>query len=321
LTETPYQHHVLAIAAGSVFVWIDVSDYSNGAQAAAAVSALLDSIRIRMARDSKASERHLNAIRDLRIKPWDTVNPIKLSGSAVRDTERLRDRGFMPAVRVAAGFGELEISASANGSNVVIGTNSGYANSTDSGATFTAGAAPTPFGGITTRGDPSTGYGVTGSFYLSYIGNPAGGGAGANSFNGCTLPVAASTDGGATWNFRGNARQCSNNVSATSNCFADQEHIAADARNAGGSGTSVVRYSEPIRYTPYGGSTPRRRRAAAQPRAMVFEPKTRVSLWSPALRVQSTVGGTGRLRRRLSRRCRLSIIPKSRWDVTVASTP
>jgi hypothetical protein len=127
-----------------------------------------------MARDSKASERHLNAIRDLRIKPWDTVNPIKLSGSAVRDTERLRDRGFMPAVRVAAGFGELEISASANGSNVVIGTNSGYANSTDSGATFTAGAAPTPFGGITKRGDPSTGYGVKWIF-LSLIYREPGG--------------------------------------------------------------------------------------------------------------------------------------------------
>jgi hypothetical protein len=241
LTETPYQHHVLAVAAGSIFIVIDVSDYSNGAKGppAAAVSSLLESIRIPVRKDARASERELKTIRDLRIKPWDTLNPLKLPDSVVRDTVRLADRGLSPAQFVVGSFGELELSAAPDGSSVVMGTNNGYANSTDFGATFTAGAGVTPFAGITTRGDPSTAYGVTGSFYLSYIGNPNGSGSGVNAFNGCTLPVAASTDRGATWNFRGNARQCSANVSAASNCFADQEHIAADARNAGAIGRAV----------------------------------------------------------------------------------
>ena len=48
--------------------------------------------------------------------------------------------GFKPAVlAMAAGLGgELEITASPSGRNVVIGTNSGYANSTDFGETFTS---------------------------------------------------------------------------------------------------------------------------------------------------------------------------------------
>jgi hypothetical protein len=224
---------VLALAAGSVFISIDVKDFSNGGEAASAVSALLDSVVVPKAPDPNASERELGVIRDLRTKPWGEVNPIKLPLSGIRDIDRLRVRGFKPAVLAVPGAGELEITASPSGRNVVIGTNSGYANSTDFGATFTLGAGATPFGVIVTRGDPSTAYGVTGSFYLSYLGNPSGGGAGANSFNGCTVPVAASSDGGVTWNFRGDARQCSNNVSAASNCFADQEHIAADARNVG----------------------------------------------------------------------------------------
>jgi hypothetical protein len=242
LTDTPYRHHVLAIAAGSVFISIDVSDFSNGGEAASAVPALLDSVVVPNAPDPKASERELGVIRDLRTKPWGDVNPIKLPLSGIRDIERLRDRGFKPAVLAVRGAGELEITASPSGRNVVIGTNSGYARSTDFGATFTPGAGATPFSpgavatpslGIQTRGDPSTAYGVTGSFYLFYLGNPSGGGTGANSFNGCTVPVAASSDGGVTWNFRGDARQCSSNLSATSNCFPDQEHIAADARNLG----------------------------------------------------------------------------------------
>jgi hypothetical protein len=233
LTETPYRHHVLAIAAGSLFISIDVSDFSNGKEAASAVSKLLDSIAVPTARDPTASERELGVIRDLRIKSWDEVNPIKLPASRTGELKKLREMIGKPAVLAVPGFGELEITASTSGREVVIGTNSGYANSTDFGATFTRGAGRTPFGGVTTWGDPSTAYGVSGSFYLSYLATPAGGGVGANSFNGCTVPVAASSDGGATWNFRGNARQCSANVSAGPNCFADQEHIAADARNAG----------------------------------------------------------------------------------------
>ena len=181
MTEVPYRHQVLAIAAGSVFITIDVSDYSNGGDAARPISSLLDSITIPKAKKPEANARDLDVIRGIRTKPWDEVNPIKLPEYAVRDVARLRDRGFKPPVLAVTGLGELEITASASGKNVVIGTNSGYANSTDFGTTFTAGAGTTPFAGITTRGDPSTGLGVTGAFYLSYLGNPAGGGAGANS--------------------------------------------------------------------------------------------------------------------------------------------
>lgn len=233
-TDTPYRHHVLAVAAGSAFISIDVSDYSNGGDAARAISALLDSVAIPRAKNPEANARELDVIRDIRTKPWDEVNPIKLPGTDIRNPfVRLRDRGVKPAVLAVTGLGELELTASAGGKNVVVGTNIGYANSTDFGTTFTAGIGATPFPGIVTRGDPSTGLGVTRAFYLSYLGNPSGGGTGANSFNGCTVPVAASTDGGTTWSYRGDARQCSSNVTATSNCFADQEHIAADGRNAG----------------------------------------------------------------------------------------
>jgi hypothetical protein len=230
VTENAYRHHVLAIAAGATFITVDISDYGS---ADGAVSALLDSVTIPTARDVKAGEREIATLRDLRNKPWDTVNPIQLPAVRRGDYPILIDRGFKPAVRVVGGTGEVEITASPNGRNIVVGTNSGYANSTDYGATFTLGAGATPFPVITTRGDPSTGYGVTGAFYMSYLGNPAGGGTGANAFNGCTVPVAASSDNGATWAFRGDARQCANTVSATSNCFADQEHITADARNPG----------------------------------------------------------------------------------------
>src|SRR6202171_2083509 len=120
-TDIPYVHHVLAIAAGSAFISIDVSDYSNGGDAAGAISALLDSVAIPKAKNPEANARELDAIRDIRTKPWDQVNPIRLPVDAVRQIGRLRDRGFKPAVLAITGLGELELTASASGQHAVIG--------------------------------------------------------------------------------------------------------------------------------------------------------------------------------------------------------
>lgn len=233
-TETLSRHYTLAIAMRSIFITIDVQDYSNGG-ADDAVTELLKSIRVPRSKDIPASERELDKVRDLRGKPWlGVVNPIKLPDATGDRFFPVADSGLNAPVLAVPGWGELEISASPNGRRVVIGTNSGFAGSNDFGETFTRGAGLTPFAVPTTTGDPSTAYGATDRFYISYLAQPNGAGARgtANNFNGCTVPVAATRVAGATnWDYRGDARQCAANINPNSNCFPDQEHIAADARN------------------------------------------------------------------------------------------
>jgi hypothetical protein len=245
-SEAFSRHHVLAIAMDSIFITVDVQDYSSQSSAERAVSEFLDSIRLPKAKDPAASERDLAKLRDVRLKPWSEVNPLKL----LTVDEKFRvplNRGLSTPVLAVQGWGEVELSASSTGRYLAVGTNNGYAKSTDFGKTLTAGLGTTPFPTIpTTLGDPSVAHGVTGRFYLSYIGEPTGSGTDANSFNGCTLPIAASTDAGNTWSFHGNARACAATITITSNCFADQEHIAADDRNPGTRWEPVGQVGAPI---------------------------------------------------------------------------
>jgi hypothetical protein len=131
-----------------------------------------------------------------------------------------------------AGNGELEIAASNNGQNVVIGSNPGTVHSTDGGLTYVAATTPTTF---PRDGDPSLAVGASGNFYYSFIGFPNGTPAALN-VTGTSDSLAVSTDGGATFNLVSHAVLCT----AAAGCFPDQEHIAADRVNTGAGGGDQI---------------------------------------------------------------------------------
>jgi len=124
--------------------------------------------------------------------------------------------GAQPAAPVGVDRGELQIEATADGRNVVVVANRGYAYSTDSGRTFTARAGiPSPF---PHDGDPSLGLGRSGSFYFGYIGYPS---------NGCAASLLKSTDNGKTFSPIENAVRCPEK----GGCSVDQPQITADRVN------------------------------------------------------------------------------------------
>ncbi len=122
-------------------------------------------------------------------------------------------------------FSEIEVAVSADGRDVVIGTNGRYATSNDGGQTFvTANLAPA----YPRNGDPSLGFGQSKSFYYGFIAYPDGTGGTGNDVNGCTSGIMRSTDRGLTFTHRGHAAWCQRNFDT---CFPDQEHIAVDRWN------------------------------------------------------------------------------------------
>lgn len=131
-------------------------------------------------------------------------------------------------VLVHTGPGEVAMAASTNGVKVAIVTNSGWARSNDSGVTYIGGNGfPAS---IANQGDPALAYGGKGdSFYLGYLGRPAGGGATgtATAVNGCTVSVDRSGDG-QTYTWAGHARFCAASAAGGLMCSPDQEQIAAD---------------------------------------------------------------------------------------------
>ncbi|MEM9529462.1 MAG: choice-of-anchor D domain-containing protein [Pseudomonadota bacterium] len=145
-------------------------------------------------------------------------------------------------------WGEVEIAVSNNGNTLVVGRQSEWVTSTDSGATFSAPRRINAFDG----GDPSLGTGASGAFYYAgidrnchnsgYQNPPAALGFGQD----CT-GMARSTDNGANFTIAtvnpavACPRDDPNNPGAVANrCFPDQEHIAADRFNAGGGGGDQV---------------------------------------------------------------------------------
>ncbi len=134
-----------------------------------------------------------------------------------------------PPVLAETGVGEIAIAASYNGVKVAIVTNSGWAKSADSGASYTGGVGfPSS---ISNQGDPALAYGgKADNFYLGYLGRPNGAAAsGANSVNGCTVSVDSSKDG-QTYTWAGHARFCAATARAGQTlCAPDQEQIAADS--------------------------------------------------------------------------------------------
>jgi hypothetical protein len=129
---------------------------------------------------------------------------------------------------------EVEIAVSANGQNVVIGSNSGFSNSIDGGHTFTfRGGTP---GTFPRGGDPSLGWGPSGNgnFYYSFIGFPDGS---TPAGNGCAVSVAKSTNNGDSFNWIGNAAFCP--LNGPSFCLPDNEHLAVDRVNRTSNGDEV----------------------------------------------------------------------------------
>jgi hypothetical protein len=151
-------------------------------------------------------------------------------------------------VNARAGFGELEIVASANGQNVALATNAGGAWSNNGGTTFNAGTAGSP-AGFPADGDPSLALGATGNMYWAFIGYPDGSVAAAGA-TGCSNSVSTSTNNGQTFNFTSHSVVCPNGGAI---CFPDQEHIAADRLNlAAGNDQLYVAWRN---FTPSGTPT------------------------------------------------------------------
>ncbi len=155
--------------------------------------------------------------------------------------------GFNQRV-LATRFGEVEIAVSPDGQNIVIGRQGDWVASNDGGQTFPAGLSGTvnAFDG----GDPSVAYAQSGAFYYAGIdrGCQPADVAGPNGYS-CT-GMAQSLDNGASFPLVTPAVVCparpgdignnNNPVPGNVGCFPDQEHIAADAWNAGGGGGDQV---------------------------------------------------------------------------------
>ncbi|HUK35978.1 MAG TPA: hypothetical protein VLV86_18805, partial [Vicinamibacterales bacterium] len=136
--------------------------------------------------------------------------------------------------RVQGGVGELEIIASNDGQHVVVAANSGWSFSDDSAGNFNAGGGtPCIYNGC--DGDPSLAVGQTGNFYYSWIGDPTGDPSGHG--DGFTDSVSISTTNGHSWVFGSDGVFCPSGGAACT--LPDQEHIAADRRNAGTGGDRV----------------------------------------------------------------------------------
>ncbi|MEP7247100.1 MAG: hypothetical protein ABI885_25915 [Gammaproteobacteria bacterium] len=224
----------LAIAEGKYFILAQgrVFDVSNP-EIAAHVERVIRSLRIPANPTTGDGGSGLSKLRDQR-RMRDTspaLPTVRSAGSAP-----VRDRGLGNAVLAVTGAGEVEIAVSKTGKSVLVATNAGYANSQDSGVTYSQN--PRSPGGFpfnfATRGDPTTTRATLGNFFLSYLGDPRGVGTAANgsAVDACTVAIARSSNAAAPWVFRGHAVQCARNLSANSNCFPDQQHIAADEFNS-----------------------------------------------------------------------------------------
>ena len=151
-------------------------------------------------------------------------------GSAVQAAVATQNLGRPVVVQI--GLGELEIAASAGANNVVIASNGGLSFSANRAATFTAGST-----GVFGLNDPSLARAATGNFYLGVIAFPTGTAAQLN-VTGCTNAVSRSTDNGANFLLQGYSAQCP--LTGAGVCFPDQEHIAADAKNAATGGSDQL---------------------------------------------------------------------------------
>jgi hypothetical protein len=140
-------------------------------------------------------------------------------------------QGAGAALDIVSGSSEIEITSSPNGQDVVAAAQNNFRTSNDGGQSF-GWSGNMPFGNY---GDPSLAYGQSGRFYYAGIHFLAG--CTGNPLFGCGTAVSSSTNRGHTFGNVNDAVVCPS--SGGSACFPDQEHIAADRWNAGGSGDQV----------------------------------------------------------------------------------
>jgi len=126
------------------------------------------------------------------------------------------------------GNGELEVSASPNGRNIVVARQRLFRSSTDGGQTFSA-QASMPF--TNSDGDPSLAVAQSGNFYMAGLGCFD-----ANPSVRC-IPFARSTNTGQTFSFLTNSVNCP--ATGVNACSPDQEHIAADRVNPAAAGDQI----------------------------------------------------------------------------------
>ncbi len=143
------------------------------------------------------------------------VKPVPAPGAPAERSER----GALAGVQTSSGptWSEIQITASASGQTVVVGSNGGTSFSGNYGVSFAASTVTSGFSG----GDPTLATGTSGRFYLGGINTTAAG---------CANPVDVDTSRtGAAFAFAGNAAFCPMTGSI---CFPDQPQMAADTRNS-----------------------------------------------------------------------------------------
>jgi uncharacterized repeat protein (TIGR01451 family) len=228
-----------AVAAGSLLVRLDgVLPSDADQQLINQVEAIGKSLIFKTAGDPGQVRQQLEKLRSSPRPGSSLFTPLPPEGSSVDLTIFLGTQGPAtepePGVNqriFAAGFGEIEIAASTDGQNIVIGRQSAFATSNDGGQTF-------PFTGFIaafTGGDPSVAFGQSGNFYYAGIN---GGGRGVCPLGSTCTGIARSTDNGQTFPVIAAAVVCPN--AGPTACFPDQEHIAADRFNAAPGGLDQV---------------------------------------------------------------------------------
>jgi hypothetical protein len=133
---------------------------------------------------------------------------------------------------------ESEIAVSANGTNIVVAQQCAFRNSTNGGATFPNSGFNS---GNCTGGDSSVAFGSSGNFYWATIGSNNATCPHPPAVNNCNniQQMAQSTNNGATFVNVATVIDCRVTAGCGFGNVPDQEHIAADRVNAGGSGDQV----------------------------------------------------------------------------------
>lgn len=227
----PALHVTVAIAADNLLVRVDTTLSPDAPpRLADEAEAIAHSATFPTRGDPQAIEKELNQLRESRrTTSQNTLLPaITHASFSAALAAPLRVSTTTGAVLGRTGGSELEIAASNDGRNVVIGTNAGFSYSNTGGVSYIQGGG-TP-AGFPVDGDPSLAFGASGTFYYGFIAFPDGSPA-ANNTLGCSTGISTSTNNGQAFQFRNNAVLCPQ--TGPSMCFPDQEHIAADSVNAG----------------------------------------------------------------------------------------
>jgi hypothetical protein len=253
--NTPVQHAIVAVAAGTMVVHFDISlapgapqTLLQQAEDIASSSSFLKKGNPDDVRRSILDLQHSTLKPPAREQPAPgppipqphraIVRPPNLP--AIKPDKGLKETGR--AASVEGGRGELEVVASSDATDIVIASNRALAYSNNNGSVFNKGST-----GVFGLNDPSLARGASGNFYLGVIANPRRS-KGQQKVIGCTNAVSRSTTRGASFFLQGYSVTCP--LSGSGLCFPDQPHIAADSVNAASEGDQI--YAVWRNFTPLG---------------------------------------------------------------------